>query len=74
MAIAEGKMISLEELKNLVRARLTEAPSLRQLAPKLDASPATVSQLLTKASVKPGPRLLKALGYKAVTVYQKVSK
>lgn len=69
---AEAKTISLEDLKNIVRGRLAEAPSLRQLAPKLDASPATLSLLLTQAKMKPGPRLLRALGYRAVTVYAKV--
>ena len=44
-----------------------------EMAPKLDASPATLSQLLKYPKVKPGPRLLKALGYRAVTVYQKMS-
>ena len=66
------KTISLEDLKNIVRGRLAESPSLRQLAPRLNASPATLSLLLTKANIRPGPKLLKALGYKAIVVYQKV--
>lgn len=68
----EVKTITLEELKNIVRGRLAEAPSARQLAPKLNCSPATLSALLSKPEIRPGPRLLKALGYRKITVYQKV--
>lgn len=72
--MAEVKRISLEDFKGLVKARVTEGQSLRKVAPTLNVSAMTLSFLLRNRSARPGPRLLRALGYRAVTVYEKVVK
>lgn len=64
------RYISLAELKNILAARLTEAPSLRHLARSMRISPATLSLLMRHDVAE--PRLVKALGYTAVVVYTKV--
>ncbi len=67
-----AKTISLDDFKNLVRARVTEAPSLRQLAPTLGTTAAALSRLLVHADAKPGPSLLKRLGYRRIEMYERV--
>ena len=68
------KTISLVEFKGLVRARVTEAVSLRQCARDLGVQAAGLSRLLTKAHVQPGPQLLKIFGYRRVVRYEKATK
>lgn len=68
------KTISLAEFKGLVRARVTEAESLRQLATMLGTSAAGISRLLTHSDAVPGPKVLKIFGYRRVTRYEKVAK
>jgi len=70
--MAEMKTITLDELKGLVQARVTDGESLRKVAPTLGASAATLSRLLLHAHVRPGPKLLRVLGYQPVTMYRKV--
>jgi hypothetical protein len=69
-----SKVISLEEFKNLIKARVTEAPSLRQLAPTLGTTAATLSRLLVHDDAKPGPSLLKRMGYRRIEVYEQLPK
>ena len=68
------KTLSLTEFKSIVRARLTEADSLRQLAPTLGTTAATLSRLLSRPETVPGPRLLRVLGYRRVVRYERVVK
>lgn len=64
----DDKTISLEEFKGLIRARLTEAPSLRQCAAELGITHAYLSRILNTA-LPPGPKVLKRLGYARVIRY-----
>lgn len=69
-----NKTISLSEFKGLVRARVTEAESLRKLATTLGTSAAALSRLLTHAEAVPGPALLKIFGYRRAVRYEKIAK
>ncbi len=64
--------ITLDELKGLVRTKLIEAKTQRAAADKIGISYTTLWSLLRYAHRKPGPRLLKALGYQRVDMYTKV--
>lgn len=70
--MTDAKTITLTEIKNIVRGRLAEAPSLRQLAPRLGLTASGLSLLLRSDAARPGPTLLRTLGYEAVTVYRRV--
>lgn len=63
------KTLALGDVKNLLRARVTEAASLRACARTLGVSAAHLSNVLVHAQHKPGPKLLRALGYKKVEMY-----
>lgn len=67
------KTLTREALISLVRARLTEADTQAQVASDLRISRQTLSQLLT-GRYAPGPRVLKALGYRKVVMYEKAVK
>lgn len=67
------KTISLAEFKNLLRARVTEADSLRQCAKALGVSPAHLSHVLTHPAEMPGPRLMAKLGYRVVPMFQRIA-
>ncbi len=69
----ETKTISLDELKGLLRARVTEADSQRKAATALGITHAYLSKLLCTA-LPPGPKVLDALGYTRVTRYAKTTK
>lgn len=68
------KTITFDELKGLLRARVTVSHSLRQCAGDLGVSPAYLSKILITKKASIGPSVLKALGYEAVTVYRRVHK
>ena len=72
--MAPMKTITLTDLKGVVRARVTEASSLRQCARDLGLTAATISSLLCHAKRKPGPKVLRALGYERVERYQRTVK
>jgi hypothetical protein len=67
-----NKTISLEELKGLLVARVTEATSLRACARALGVSASYLSKVLITKNATIGPQLIKALGYQTITVYRKV--
>lgn len=65
------KTISFDELKGLLRARVTVSTSLRECARHLEVSPAYLSRILATPNAKIGPRVVTALGYRAITRYEK---
>ena len=65
------KTLTLNQLKGILRARVDEAPSLRRLAPSLGMTASGISRLLVHADAKPGPTLLRALGYRKIEMYVK---
>ena len=67
------KTITLADLKGILRARVTEAPSLRAAATPLAITPAWLSKLLTSTR-PPGPKLLRTLGYRRVVLYERITK
>jgi predicted DNA-binding protein (UPF0251 family) len=69
----EPKTVSLDEIKGLLRARVTEADSQRQCAADLHISHAYLSRLLTTA-LPPGQKVLRAIGYQRIVRYQKKGK
>lgn len=67
-----AKALTLDELKGLVRARVTANQSQLIAARELGVSPQVLNSLLLYAHRKPGPMMLRALGYRRVEMYQKV--
>lgn len=67
-----GKTITLEDLKGILRARITESTSMRAVSRALGISAATLSSLLLHHGRKPGPKLLSALGYERLEMYRRV--
>lgn len=67
------KVITQDELKNVLRARVTESTSMRECARELGVTAAHVSSVLL-GDGRLGPKLLRALGYRSVPMYQKVVK
>jgi len=69
-----AKNITLDELKGILRARITESTSLRAVSRALGVSAATLSSLLLHNGRKPGPKLLQALGYERLEMYRRTGK
>lgn len=67
-----GKTITLEELKGILKARITESTSLRAVSRALGISAATLSSLLLHNGRKPGPKILQAMGYERLEMYRRV--
>jgi len=54
------------------RTRIAESTSLRAVSRALGISAATLSSLLLHNGRKPGPKILRALGYERLEMYRRV--
>lgn len=68
------KVLTGEEVKTILEARLNEAVSLRACAAALGVSPAYLSRVMRARSTRLGPTIVKALGYREVYMYERLKK
>lgn len=64
-------MITRDELIDLIRVAVKSAGSQRALARQWEVAPAYITDLLHGLR-DPGPKILDALGYERVVLYQRV--
>lgn len=71
--MAPVKTITVDDVRAIVQARVAEAESVRQAAKALKVSATSILDVL-RGAYPPGPRLLKALGYRRVELYTRLAK